>query len=213
MKENLGEAHKLNEEALRQQQLIVEYNSLKKYCPSGIYVLPQVNNINIWQGVIFIRQGYFKDGIFRFKIEIPENYPNSSPHMFFHNYIFHPLIDFETLELSIGAQFPEWQPGKHFIFSLLGYLKKVFYSTEQWTLIKHVLNPQALNTFTEDEILFIQEARRCVIDSQNFENRVEKDSEIHFKKFNSFHSIILKNIRGSIERPSEFMKYFRDNFI
>ena len=29
-----------------------------------------------WYGIIFVRQGIYQEGIFRFKIIIPENYPD-----------------------------------------------------------------------------------------------------------------------------------------
>ena len=212
MKENSYLAHKINETQLREQQLVVEYNSLRSYCPSGIYVLPQLGNLNVWQGVIFLRQGPFKNATFRFKIEIPQDYPNTIPGVYFYDFIYHPLIDPNTGELALGPQFPVWRPGKDFIFSLLGYVKKVFYSTEMWTVAEYVLNAKALETFTQDEMVFYEEARRCVINSGDCEENF-KNEALRFKKFNAFHHVILKNLKENIEKPSEFLNYFRRNFI
>ena len=52
------------------------------------------------------------------------------PSVFFHDFIYHPLIDSNTGELALGPQFPTWRPGKDFIFSILAYIKKIFYSKE-----------------------------------------------------------------------------------
>lgn len=108
--ENLENAqekqYKVNKEKINEYRLLLEYKSLQQYSPVGVYMLPQLNNIRVWQGVIFVRQGIYKGGVFRFKIEIPENYPNIRPAVFFHTYVFHPLIHPDTGELAIGPQFP-----------------------------------------------------------------------------------------------------------
>jgi ubiquitin-protein ligase len=212
MKENLYLAHKINEESLREHQLLIEYNSLKQYCPSGVYVLPQLNNINVWQGVIFIRQGYYKGGVFKFKIEIPTEYPNIGPSIFFHDFVFHPLIHPDTGELALGPQFPSWRPGKDFIFSLLGYLKNIFYSRDMWTMAQYVLNPQALCSAIEDEVLFSAEAQRAALETLSRQD-CPKNGGIWFRQFNAVHDLVFQNIKNKLEDPKEFMKYFRENFI
>lgn len=32
---------------------------------------------SVWNGVIFIRQGLYQEAVFRFNLNIPENYPNA----------------------------------------------------------------------------------------------------------------------------------------
>ena len=34
------------------------------------------DNIKIWHGIIFPREGIYRDGIFKYKILIPKDYPN-----------------------------------------------------------------------------------------------------------------------------------------
>ena len=31
---------------------------------------------SVWNGVLFIRQGLYQEGVFKFKLVIPENYPD-----------------------------------------------------------------------------------------------------------------------------------------
>lgn len=58
-------------------QLKVVFVSIK--LSIAIYKL----NINlivllVWFGVVFVRDGMYKDGIFRFNISIPENFPDNN---------------------------------------------------------------------------------------------------------------------------------------
>ncbi|CAG9331145.1 unnamed protein product [Blepharisma stoltei] len=204
-------AYKYNQDKLKEYQLLIEYRSLKHYAPVGVYVLPQLNNIKIWQGVIFIRQGLYKGGVFRFKIEIPENYPTIRPSVFFHTYVFHPLIHPETGELALGPQFPLWRPGKDFIFCILGYIKKIFYFKDTWTMSKYVLNSQALYIYTQDERMFNEEARRCVLACEEDEESNTKNP-FRFTNFNAFHKKILDVLRKNPNDPGQFMRWFNKTF-
>lgn len=210
------EDSKEEQEKLRDYQLLVEYTSLKVYAPLGVYVLPQIGNMRVWHGVIFIRQGLYKGGVFRFKIDIPYDYPNVAPTVFFHTYVYHSLIHPETGELAFGPQFPEWRPGKDFIFCVLGYIKKIFYFKDFWTVAKYVLNNQALYTFTQDERLYAEDARRCVLASENYENENSVSNPIRFLRFNAFHQKVLEVFKKSAESASNseecFMRWFRQTF-
>lgn len=59
---------------------------MKKYFKILIFLLA-------WHGVIFIREGPYKDGIFKFEIRIPSSYPKSAPEVYFTTIVGHPLID------------------------------------------------------------------------------------------------------------------------
>ncbi len=76
------------EENLLHKTLLIEFNHSQKFCPSGVYILAQFDNIAIWHGVVFVRDGYYKNGIFKFKIKISNKYPNVEPQViFFQKYI------------------------------------------------------------------------------------------------------------------------------
>jgi ubiquitin-protein ligase len=70
-------------ENLLHKTLLIEFKHLQKFCPSGVYILPQFDNISIWHGVVFVRDGYYKNGIFKFKIKISNKYPNVEPQVIF----------------------------------------------------------------------------------------------------------------------------------
>jgi ubiquitin-protein ligase len=207
MKENQNQQNLLNTPSSK-SQLLIEYNSLKQYSPSGVYTVPCISDIYLWESVIFIRQGFYKDGVFSFKIKIPKDYPQTRPSVFFNTFIYHPLINPDTGEVSLDPRFENWRAGKDFIFSILNYIKQIFYFQDDWTHSKFVLNAQALSCALQDPLLFSREAQSCVHSPPS-----ETGGLFTFKDFSSVHNIILTNIRKSKEKPSDFIKYFKDNFL
>ena len=57
--------------------------------------MPHLDDIRQFSGVIFIRRGLYKNGIFRFKMILPSNYNSlgSTPQIMFTPPIFNPLVD------------------------------------------------------------------------------------------------------------------------
>ena len=93
-------------EASRDLQLIIEYRSLRVFAPSGVYTLPSIQDIYKWYGLVFIRGGEYQGAVFKFRLEIPNDYPYSSPNLFFISHVFHPLVCPETGQLNILPQYP-----------------------------------------------------------------------------------------------------------
>lgn len=63
-----------------------------------------------WDGVIFLRQGIYSQGVFRFHLVIPANFPGSEPpRVFFLSNVFHPSVDPATNELDVERSFPTWR--------------------------------------------------------------------------------------------------------
>lgn len=54
---------------------------LKTYAPSGVIMTPR--NLRCWDGAIFIRSGGYAKGVFKFRMDIPEEYPDCRPNVFF----------------------------------------------------------------------------------------------------------------------------------
>ncbi|CAO3622523.1 unnamed protein product [Cunninghamella blakesleeana] len=124
----------------RRYELITEFMA---YCPSGIYIIPCADTLNVWYGVHFIYRGLYSSGVFKFRIVVPENYPYSAPTVSFLTDIFHPLVDDQGY-LSLNAQFPSWRPQQDFILHLLIYIKNIFKRDTLDRLVeKHCLNKEA----------------------------------------------------------------------
>ena len=54
---------------------------LKTYAPSGVIMTPR--DLRCWDGAIFIRSGGYAKGVFKFRMDIPEEYPDARPNVFF----------------------------------------------------------------------------------------------------------------------------------
>ena len=82
-------------ESLRNMRIYAEYKHCRNSAPGGVVLMPELDNISKFHGVIFVRRGLYRNGIFRFTIEFPKNYSslNSFPVITFSPPIFNPLID------------------------------------------------------------------------------------------------------------------------
>ncbi|GFG10434.1 AKT-interacting protein [Aspergillus lentulus] len=108
--------------ALRRQQLLLEFASLKHAAPPGIYISITPGDPTLWSGVIFVRSGIFAlaslseetridsntgpyaSAVLRFQIRFPDSYPELPPLVTFSTDVFHPLIvPLTTYTFSTGA--------------------------------------------------------------------------------------------------------------
>lgn len=139
--------------------LLAEYNLLQKQKLPGVYVIPSSETSLTWFGIIFIRQGIYQEGIFRFKISIPENYPDGDcPKLVFEHPVFHPLVDTETHELDVRRGFHKWRRNVNHIWQILLYARKCFYKFDT----KDPINSEAANLYENDLDSFKDAARACV---------------------------------------------------
>ncbi|KAH8820105.1 ubiquitin-conjugating enzyme/RWD-like protein [Xylogone sp. PMI_703] len=81
-----------NVSAVRKQNLLVEFSSLKYACPQGVYLNLTPGDPTLWSGVLFVRSGPYASAVLRFQISFPSSYPSLPPLILFSTDIFHPLI-------------------------------------------------------------------------------------------------------------------------
>ncbi|KAI3612141.1 ubiquitin-conjugating enzyme domain-containing protein [Moniliophthora roreri] len=88
-----------------------EYASLlaKLHCPLGVYVVPSVETIMVWDAVLFVHQGYYSDAVLKFRLSFPSNYPEKPPAVTFITDVFHPLISSDGA-FNITPQIRTWRP-------------------------------------------------------------------------------------------------------
>jgi ubiquitin-protein ligase len=55
-------------------KLQVEYRYLAKNAPGGVFIMTEFNDIRKYNGVIFLKKGLYRDGIFRFTLVLPKEY-------------------------------------------------------------------------------------------------------------------------------------------
>ena len=206
-------------EESRELQIILEYRSLRAFAPSGVYVIPTIQDLFKWYGLLFIRGGEYQGAIFKFRLDIPKDYPNSAPSVVFLSHVFHPLVCPETGQLNLLPKFQNWTPMKDFIFMVLSHIKLCFHSYDNWKDLRYVKNSAASTLYETDEIQFIREVKTCIMASLDDLQDNNDDFPIRIKSFNTFHKKVLDEIKmtnknSNIPEQSEaFMKWFKNTFI
>lgn len=131
--------------------LMAEYKQLEKHKLPGLYVIPSAKTPLLWHGVLFIRQGIYQGGIFKFQLQIPESYPDGDcPRLLFEQPIFHPLIDPDSGELDVKRAFQKWRRGINHLHQVLLYARRVFYKID----ITLPSNPEAAVLYEQDLELY-----------------------------------------------------------
>lgn len=217
-REIISQTSSSNIEQMREYQLLLEYRSLQSYAPQGVYVLPKSSDIHTWCGILFIKKGDYKGAVLRFRIEMPADYPISGPQAYFTSRLFHPLVNIETGQVNLAPRFPVWRPRKDFLFLVLEYLKKIFYTQSMWSDSRYAFNQRAYELFTQDEEQFRREVYASVNNSFDSLSENQQDSPIRLSQFNSFHQKVLDQVKArdvdlpEAEQCENFMKWFKKTF-
>ncbi|XP_068617029.1 AKT-interacting protein isoform X2 [Brachionichthys hirsutus] len=131
--------------------LLAEFTLLIKQKLPGIYVQPSYKSALMWFGVIFIRHGLYQDGVFKFTVYIPDNYPDGEcPKLIFDIPVFHPLVDPVSGELDVRRAFSIWRRNHNHIWQVLMYARAIFYKIST----TEPLNPEAAVLYEKDVHLF-----------------------------------------------------------
>ncbi|KAK3751351.1 hypothetical protein QZH41_009302, partial [Actinostola sp. cb2023] len=88
---------------------------LSKNHQGGVYIMPSLNNLQVWHGIIFLRAGPYRDGIFRFFVFLPDDFPDSRPLLKFTTQVFHPQVH-QNGVLNLDVAFPKWQKEIHSVW-------------------------------------------------------------------------------------------------
>ena len=182
-----------------------------KHAPSGVYLIPEFDSMISFHGVIFVRRGYYRDGVFRFVMTLPNNYSSrqgSHPQFRFNPPIFNPLVDMETGTLDISAEpsMREWQPERHFILNALTFLKSIFY-LKSFDAFDKVANPAALEQFNSNLDGFRQAAAQCARESLGrIHDPVPAECPIVFTEPKPAHDLLKMNILKAYEESTEGIK-------
>jgi ubiquitin-protein ligase len=135
-----------------------EYNLLRGHGPPGMYVLPTSSPF-IWDGVLFIRQGMYKNAILKFTVEIPSSFPDGvCPVVKFQPGVYHPQVTEETGEVNIAEKFMLSRKGPYHVHHVLEYVRSIFYEIDP----KNPANEEAATLFSSNLSEFEAKVVACV---------------------------------------------------
>lgn len=178
--------------------LMAEYNQLHKHKLPGVYVIPSALTPLVWNGVLFIRQGLYQEGVFKFKLVIPENYPDGDcPQLVFETSVFHPVVDPKTGELDVRRAFQKWRRNVHQLWQVLLYARKIFYKIDT----KCPLNEEAANLYEHSIEEFKQRVTESIRDSKSkmYESADSEDNlDPHAIRFTPWDSSVHEEARDTM---------------
>jgi ubiquitin-protein ligase len=173
---------------------------------SGVYVIPSASSSFLWYGVIFVRSGLYKEGIFRFSISLPEDFPlgSQAPTVIFQSEIFHPSICPYTHTLDISEAFPNWQSGHSHLWQLLKFIIYIFDNPQpENNENRKFLNEQALELLTQNKAEFMGKVKENVRKSRDQIYDEPPTSDKHYLQFETFDMDIHQPVLDSIKAKTD----------
>jgi len=179
--------------------LMAEYNQLRKQKLPGVYVIPAAKSPLVWYGVIFIRQGLYQEGIFKFTMNIPENYPDGdAPTVIFKPAIFHPVINIETGELDVKRAFPKWRRNINHLWQVLLYARRIFYKIDT----QNPCNTEAATLYDKDMDAFKEKVAETIKLSLA-EVYEPISTDLHAIRFSEWNADIHEKARRQVSQSQE----------
>lgn len=174
--------------------LLAEYNLLQKQMIPGLYVLPASKTPLTWYGVLFIHHGIYEEGIFKFVMSIPENYPDGDcPLVKFVPPVYHPLVDRETGELDIRQAFPLWRRTVNHLWQVLLFARRLFYRIQS----SNPVNEAAAKLYNNDTNAYREKVKENImLCSEQLCNPVDDDP--HSIRFTEWQPAKHENVKNSI---------------
>lgn len=167
----------------------------------------------IWDGVMFVRAGVFKNGIFRFVIQLDSSFPlqKNPPIIKLLNHIVHPLVNEDTSIFDASPAFPTWSDNDH-IYEILKFLKYAIENVEYCcTQVQRPSNRTAVELYHNDRQKFLEMSRDAVTKSVNeVFNSNPHDDKQHVFSFDKsivddgLHDQILENMKSLSDSSDNF---------
>jgi ubiquitin-protein ligase len=193
------------EQALRDYKVTIEYKHLKSHAPGGVYLIPSMDNLRHFYGMIFVRRGPFTNGIYKFQLRLPPKYNdvNMWPQIIFSSYVYNPYVVEKTGELDIRSAYPNWDPSRHYLVTVLTYLKKIFYS-KNFTDAR--ANLEAKTLAEKDPDGYRKKVDACVRESQKNMYSNDPGSTAKFTEEQVSHRVLRDLLKHHIRNESQVTK-------
>lgn len=193
------------EQALRDYKVTIEYKHLKSHAPGGVYLVPSLSDLRMFYGIIFVRRGPYTNGIFKFTLTLPPEYNNLNTHpkIVFSSYVYNPHVNQETGELDLRSAYPRWDPSRHYLVTVLTFLKKIFYAK---TFNDAKANPKAKELVATNPTEYRKMVDECVRESQKEVFVNEEESMARFTEENLSHRVLRDLLKANVKDPSQVSK-------
>lgn len=193
------------EQALRDYKVTIEYKHLKSHAPGGVYLIPSMNDLRHFYGIIFVRRGHFTNGIFKFQLRLPPRYNdvNMWPQIIFSSYVFNPYVDAKTGELDIKSTYTSWDPSRHYLVTVLTFLKKIFYAK---TIKDATANPEAKKMMETDPEAYQKKVDGCVRESQKEVFVNDEGCTSRFAEEQLAHRVLIDLLKQNVQDPAQVSK-------
>ncbi|KRX08347.1 Ubiquitin-conjugating enzyme/RWD-like protein [Pseudocohnilembus persalinus] len=169
----------------------------------GIYVIPKLNNIHEWEGIIFIRNGVYKMGKFKFLLIFPQQFPLEPPEVQFVSPVYHPLVDPQNLKLDLKKLLPVWNYGnEQQLYNIFIQIKNMFMDL-QYLNILNSYNPQAGQDFNQNLEQFYQNVMNCVEQSQKNIFQNQNANILKFSEYDAVHQSIRQDLQDICEQNKD----------
>lgn len=134
-------------------------------------------------------------------MELPEAYNdvNTFPRITFSTRVYNPHVS-ESGELDIKAAYNTWDPHRHYLVTVLTYLKKIFYMKTFGD--NAVANIEARDLSRSNPSEYRQQVKKCVKESQRGLYMNEPGSSMIFKEENEAHEILRSLMKEKFKDPN-----------
>lgn len=193
------------EQALRDYKVTIEYKHLKSHAPSGVYLVPSMTSLREFYGIIFVRRGLFTNGIFKFKLTLPPRYNDTDmwPQIVFSSLVYNPYVYEQTGELDVRSAYPKWDPSRHYLVTVLTYLKKIFYQKTFADAKANLVAKKCAQNFPQ---IYKMNVEKCVHDSQKNVYVNQEGSTAKFTEEAVAHRVLRDLLKHHIRNENQVTK-------
>lgn len=149
--------------------------------------------------------GPYINGIFKFQLILPPQYNgvNQHPQIVFTSNVYNPHVE-ESGRLDVESQYPEWDPSKHYLVTVLTFLKKIFYAKN---FDDAKANPEAKELAVRDPTAYREKIDQCVRDSQKLVYQNDQvTASVRFTEEQLVHQVLRDLLKNNIKEPEKVTK-------
>jgi len=125
------------------------------------------------------------------------------PIITFTSHLFNPYVKEETGELDVQSAYPTWDPSRHYLVTVLTYLKKIFYSKN---FSDANANLSAKELAETDPQAYRKKVEECVHESQKNVYINEEGSTAKFTEEEVAHRVLRDLMKHHIRNENQVTK-------